>query len=390
MKEGYDLIVVGAGPAGLMAAKTAAEHNLKVALVERRKDISKWTRADCMMFYGLEGGFLGEDIHVEVGKIIFPRNGFSVNYRGGLYPLYNWRVLSPRGHRIDFTSEQPIAALFDKGILLRGLLGEVEKLGVTVLTGTLALEAENTHKGAKVLIKDQGEKHWLEARKVIAADGINSRITESIGLNKERLLMGRFKVVQYIMEGVHNPYPNSWIQFYGQSLSPFAPLHFLQTVSGERLQKLGAIRPEPGNPEDDLKQFIKTGPYAPWFSQASIMYKMGITVKAFMPLERPVAGNLLAIGDAAALFLNPEIQRISQGYAINPYYEDEEIDYLFSLVEGEVFPGSINQYKIPKMLWDAIFKHRERITREKPELSQKIGEVHKMTLQDAFTIEQEE
>jgi flavin-dependent dehydrogenase len=431
MKEGYDLIVVGAGPAGLMAAKTAAEHNLKVALVERRKDISKWTRADCMMFYGLEGGFLGEDIHVEVGKIIFPRNGFSVNYRGGLYPLYNWRVLSPRGHRIDFTSEQPIAALFDKGILLRGLLGEVEKLGVTVLTGTLALEAENTHKGAKVLIKDQGEKHWLEARKVIAADGINSRITESIGLNKERLLMGRFKVVQYIMEGVHNPYPNSWIQFYGQSLSPFAPLHFLQTVSGERLQKLGAIRPEPGNPEDDLKQFIKTGPYAPWFSQASIMYKMGITVKAFMPLERPVAGNLLAIGDAAAFaevenqgalmcgfhasnalvkelggengiedymkwwkrsfeFLNPEIQRISQGYAINPYYEDEEIDYLFSLVEGEVFPGSINQYKIPKMLWDAIFKHRERITREKPELSQKIGEVHKMTLQDAFTIEQEE
>jgi len=182
MKEGYDLIVVGAGPAGLMAAKTAAEHNLKVALVERRKDISRWTRADCMMFYGLEGGFLGEDIHVEVGKIVFPRNGFSVNYRGGLYPLYNWRVLSPRGHRIDFTSEQPIAALFDKGILLRGLLGEVEKLGVTVLAGTLALEAANTHKGAKVLIKDGGEKHWLEARKVIAADGINSRLAELYSL----------------------------------------------------------------------------------------------------------------------------------------------------------------------------------------------------------------
>jgi len=431
MKEGYDLIVVGAGPAGLMAAKTAAEHHLKVALVERRKDISKWTRADCMMFYGLEGGFLGEDIQVEVGKIIFPKNGFAVSYRGGLYPLYNWRVLSPRGHRIDFSSEKPIAAVFDKGVLLKGLLEDLEKLGGTVLTGTLALKAENTQRGAKVLIKDQGEKHWLEARKVIAADGINSRITESIGLNKERLLMGRFKVVQYIMEGVENPYPNSWIQFYGQSLSPFAPLHFLQTVSGERLQKLGAIRPEPGNPEDDLKGFIERGPCASWFAKASTVYKMGITVKAFMPLERPFTGNLLAIGDAAAFaevenqgalmcgyhasnallkelegknglddyvqwwkrsfeFLNPEIQRISQGYAINPYYEDEEIDYLFSLVEGEVFPGSINQYKIPKMLWDAIFRHAERIKRERPELSQKIGEVHQMTLQDAFTVERKE
>ena len=60
-------------------------------------------------------------------------------------------------------------------------------------------------------------------------------------------------------------------------------------------------------------------------------------------------------------FLNPEIQRISQGYAINPYYEDEEIDYLFSLVEGEVFEGSINQYKVPRLLWNAIFSIRNEL-----------------------------
>lgn len=33
----YDLIVVGGGPGGLMAAKTAAEDGLKVILVERKK-----------------------------------------------------------------------------------------------------------------------------------------------------------------------------------------------------------------------------------------------------------------------------------------------------------------------------------------------------------------
>ena len=36
----YDLIVVGAGPAGLMAAKTAAENGLTVALIERKDIIS--------------------------------------------------------------------------------------------------------------------------------------------------------------------------------------------------------------------------------------------------------------------------------------------------------------------------------------------------------------
>ena len=35
----FDLIVVGAGPAGSMAAKTAASSGLKVALLEKRQEI---------------------------------------------------------------------------------------------------------------------------------------------------------------------------------------------------------------------------------------------------------------------------------------------------------------------------------------------------------------
>ena len=33
----YDVTVVGIGPGGLMAARTAAENNLKVLLIERKK-----------------------------------------------------------------------------------------------------------------------------------------------------------------------------------------------------------------------------------------------------------------------------------------------------------------------------------------------------------------
>ncbi len=430
MAKRYDLIVVGGGPAGLMAAKTAAEQNLTVALIERRKDITVWNRADCMMFYGLEGDFLCEDIRVEVGKLIFPRNGFEVIYTGGLYPLYGWRCYSPGGHRIEFASRRPVACVFDKGILLRDLLTEVERLGVTVLPGTLGVRAENTADGAKVLTKRGGKTSWLEGKKVIAADGINSRITQSVGLNEGRVIMGTFKVVQFIMEGVSNPHPNSWTQFYGQSISPFAPPHFLQTVHGERLHKLGAIRPGGGSPEEDLNYVMKKSHYASWFKDARVVEKMAVAVKAAMPLDRPVVGNVLAIGDAGAFaevenqgalmcgyhaaravrkelegedgveeylgwwqrsfeFFNPEIQQVAQGYAINPYYEDEEIDYLFGLVEEEHFEGTINQYKIPKMLWDAIFRHKDRITKERPELSQKIDSIHTMTVQEAFTVKED-
>ena len=40
----FDLIVVGAGPAGSMAAKTAAKAGLKVALLEKRQEIGEPVR----------------------------------------------------------------------------------------------------------------------------------------------------------------------------------------------------------------------------------------------------------------------------------------------------------------------------------------------------------
>ena len=57
----YDVAIVGAGPGGLMAAKTAAEKGLKVVLIEKRKDISRITRACCEQFI-MDENYSGDTI----------------------------------------------------------------------------------------------------------------------------------------------------------------------------------------------------------------------------------------------------------------------------------------------------------------------------------------
>jgi hypothetical protein len=82
-------------------------------------------------------------------------------------------------------------------------------------------------------------------------------------------------------------------------------------------------------------------------------------------------------------FNSDDYLRVAQGFALVPTYSDDELDYLFALIEDEVLEGTYNQYKSPKLMWDAILKHRDQIAQERPDLYEKI-ESKKLTLSDVF------
>ena len=56
MAKRYDVVIVGAGPGGAMAAKTAAENGLKTALLERKTNPAEITRG-CAMMFAVESGY---------------------------------------------------------------------------------------------------------------------------------------------------------------------------------------------------------------------------------------------------------------------------------------------------------------------------------------------
>ena len=77
--QNADVVVVGAGPAGLLAARAAAESGLEVALLDRKTDITKLNRTCAMTLISMNEYFFDDlcTYNRRDKKVAFPRTGFS-------------------------------------------------------------------------------------------------------------------------------------------------------------------------------------------------------------------------------------------------------------------------------------------------------------------------
>lgn len=426
----YDVSVVGAGPAGLMAAKRAAEYGLKAIVIEKRRIISHVTRACCQHFI-MDEGYENESIKIDKDKVIFSKNGFEVKYEGPLSPIIDKYYISPKGHKIHFAypDRRPIAIKFDKGLLLEGLFKECIHLGVELCMGTLASRAREIEGGVLLETVSSGRKSQLTSKKLIIADGVNSRINEALGFNKGRTLFGRALVIKYEIEKVKDFDPSSWKAFYGRIYGSNAAVLMGPSNYGREVMDMILLGDKKILP-DQIYQFVTTkSPLAYMFERSKLIGRKGCSLKAYTPLKEPSRGDILVIGDAAAYvevqiqgalmcgfhagdavykelkgekgfaqytkwwqesfeFNGEEALRVAQGYALVPTYTDDELDYLFSLAKGKTLEGTWSQYKTPRLMWDCFLEQRDRIARERPQLYKKIENINKISLGDTFSGEQ--
>ena len=424
-----DLLIIGAGPAGLLAARTAARQGAKTLVVDMKRDIHIARRA-CSAQFVLDEGYEGETLKIEEGKLVFTKNGFEVPYTGKLVPIQHNYMISPAGYQVDFSYEdlRPTAMKFDKNALLKGLLEECEKAGAEVRPGTMALSGSDAGSSVKVRGKDDSGEYELEARKLIIAEGVNRKLTALFGLNKGYQCMGIPLTYEYTLEGTAGIPHNSWIQYYGDVYHPFMEIMVGESTYSDDALEFTVMGIGDQKPKALFEKFRTESPLAENLKNARIVEKKGCACKNFLSLTTPYKGNVLAVGDSAAHIEvinqgammcgynagNAVMKELEGGQGFEEYTRwwngafefncedpaeqlkmygainikrtlaDDEIDYLFAMLQGDQYSGHFNQYEVPKNFWTAVLKHDDRIRTENPALYEKMAAIREYKKQGKF------
>jgi digeranylgeranylglycerophospholipid reductase len=164
MKTNYDIIVVGAGPAGSMAARFAAEQGVSVLMLEKDRDVGYPVRCgEAISKAGVE-----EFIPSDEKWIAAYINKFSLNSPDGTEAVVEF---SETGYVLE-------RRIFDYALAQSAANAGAEILTRAYVNGLII---END-KVSGVKYEYQGEQKEVSAKIVIGADGVESRIGRWAGL----------------------------------------------------------------------------------------------------------------------------------------------------------------------------------------------------------------
>jgi digeranylgeranylglycerophospholipid reductase len=281
MRDEYDVIVVGAGPGGSIAARTAAEE-CDVLLIEKRQEIGSPVR--CAEF--IEEWSLSPYIHPDKKWIATEINGV--------------RFIAPDGTTLERSQaalgkDEELGYVLERKIFDRELAKSAARAGANVMVRTRAtgLIIENgTVKGVK--INRLGEDFEVRAKVVIGADGVESQVGRWGGINTTLKLKDIGSCVQYLMADVD--VPEDFCNFYAGSQAP--GVYAWMFPKGDKKANIGlgvlASKLNRRRPIDYLNEFVSKD-----FPEGQPVELVMGGFPSSDKLKSSIGHGLMLVGDAA-------------------------------------------------------------------------------------------
>ncbi len=273
----YDVIVVGAGPAGTTAARYAAAGGAKVLVLEKDRDVGYPVRC-------------GEAVsHEGVAQFIAPDPKWIAS------TVTKFRLVAPNGSSV-------LPKLDGGGYVLERRIFDYElaklaaNAGAEVITKAYVydlLRENGAVTGVRALIKDQ--KRDIRAKIIIAADGVESRVGKWAGMDTTCHIRDMESCAQMTLSGID--VEEDVLDFYfGDNVSPGGYLWVFPKgkdtanvglgLSVDQAKKKSAIR--------YLHEFVERK-----YPKAAMLTHIAGGVPCAKTNPEIVKGNVILVGDAA-------------------------------------------------------------------------------------------
>ena len=284
MKRTYDVLVVGGGPGGAIAARTAAEKGLSVCLIEKRPAIGVPVRC-------------AEGIGKDTLKEFTPpdERWISAEIDGA-------RFVAPDGTTMDVEQKMAgskVGYILDRKIFDRDLVWQAAAAGADVFVKTRAVSAlmdDGRVKGA--IVAFCGEHRKVGADVVIAADGIESKFTRWCGLDTTVPMRELMSCAQYVLTDIDID-PRVTVFYFGNRIAPEGYLWVFP--KGDRTANVGIGISGRKSKDDRRARHLLDRFVADTFPRGKRVELIVGGVSVCRPLPCTVADGLMVVGDAARL-----------------------------------------------------------------------------------------
>ncbi|MHB8853020.1 MAG: NAD(P)/FAD-dependent oxidoreductase [Ignavibacteriaceae bacterium] len=277
MKPEYDIVIVGAGPAGSIAARFAAEGGASVLMLEKDRDVGYPVRC-------------GEAISkAGVSEFIAPDEKWISAH------INKFALISPDG-------TEAVIEFGDAGYVLERRVFDYElaktaaKAGAEILTRAYVnglLFEDGKVSGVKY--EYRGEQKELKAKIVIGADGVESRIGRWAGLKTYVDFREMECCVQVTASNI-NVKDDTLYFYFGENVAPGGYFWIFPKVNGAANIGLGVsgMVGKKKSALSFLNNFMENN-----FPNSPILTSIAGGVPSTITLEKISAPGIMLVGDAA-------------------------------------------------------------------------------------------
>lgn len=266
----FDVLVIGAGPAGGYLAGKVAAAGYEVALVEEHREI-------------------GEPI--QCGGLVTPRVFEYVDCKETIIgSVHGAELYSPSGRKLVIDGHRTQAVVVQRAMFDRAIATDAVRKGAHVFLGAQAQGARREDGGVEVVIDQDGESRALRGRILVGCDGVRSNVAKWFNILRPRKILPGFEVE---LTGVRGD-PGLVTLFLGND---FAPGFFGWIIPSGDTARVGLCVGE-GNAFAYLKKMLQRPEVLQYTKGAQpILYIAGGIPIGFP--RRTYADNVMVVGDAA-------------------------------------------------------------------------------------------